>query len=233
MTGKTVDPEPLKVDEDVRLPVDPDAEVANLTTPHWDRVRKFMADADQELHDTPTLPSQETCLLRARLILEEALETIHALGACVQLRTRSDGWLDVDERNEEVRVEPSIIAPDLEAIADGCADLSVVNVGTLIACGIKDDALLREVDLNNLAKFKHICPKCGKDYSDLGNSSLEVLAAVQPMTTKRHEPGMWKCTECGTEWRSGYRRKDGKWVKPENHPSPDIEPILKVQGSKA
>ena len=43
--------------------------------------------------------------------------------------------------------------PNLVEIADGCADLSVVTIGTLSACGIADEMLLGVVDANNLAKF--------------------------------------------------------------------------------
>ncbi|KKM74950.1 hypothetical protein LCGC14_1395120 [marine sediment metagenome] len=218
MTGNAIDPEDAK-----------------RTTPHWDRVRKFMEESSQEVHDEPFMPSISTRLLRARLILEEALETVRALGFTPGLLGVTQGDPMGQPATTMLTISMSGLhleadrEPDLEDIADGCADLSVVNVGTLIACGIKDDALLREVDLNNLAKFKHVCPKCGKDYSDLGNASLEVLAAVQPMTTGRHEPGMWKCTECATEWQSGYRRDDGKWVKPENHKPPDIATVLETQ----
>jgi predicted HAD superfamily Cof-like phosphohydrolase len=45
--------------------------------------------------------------------------------------------------------------PDLVEIADGCADISVVTIGTLVACGIPDKGLLELVDDNNLNKFKY------------------------------------------------------------------------------
>jgi predicted HAD superfamily Cof-like phosphohydrolase len=38
-------------------------------------------------------------------------------------------------------------------VADGCADVSVVTIGTLSACGIADKPLLKEVDESNLRKF--------------------------------------------------------------------------------
>ena len=38
-------------------------------------------------------------------------------------------------------------------IVDGCADVSVVNIGCLLACGIADVPILEEVDQNNLSKF--------------------------------------------------------------------------------
>lgn len=203
---------------------------AKQTTGHWRNVREFMEKADQEIHGTPVLPSEETLVLRAQLILEEALETIHALGACVQVKVERQGWVDVDERLRGVRVEPSLFAPDLEAIADGCADLSVVNIGTLISCGIEDEELLRAVDQNNIRKFRHLCPKCGHEYK--GTAVDDAAIAFKPKEGKIAAPGMLKCVTCGIEWRSGYRREDGKWVKPEGHKPPDIKAILLAQGVK-
>lgn len=107
-------------------------------TPHQRRVEQFMAAAHQQLPILPVIPDAATRLLRARLILEEALETIYDLGCTV---TRH---MDVELRDSH---------SSLEAIADGCADLSVVTMGTLSACGLWDEPILRAIDLNNFAKF--------------------------------------------------------------------------------
>jgi predicted HAD superfamily Cof-like phosphohydrolase len=98
--------------------------------------------AGQALPALPVLPSLETRKLRANLIMEEALETIKGLGFAVVIKPQSNGW-DIQEAN----------APDLVEIVDGCADISVVTMGTLLACGIGDEELLKLVDENNLAKF--------------------------------------------------------------------------------
>lgn len=108
-----------------------------------------MLRARQECPLTPTMPDEKVRQLRARLILEEALETIKALGVKV-FTASSLGNVD----KAHVRFESSHEAPDLVEIADGCADISVVTIGTLIACGIQDVSLLEAVDQNNLEKFK-------------------------------------------------------------------------------
>lgn len=110
------------------------------TSPHYERVREFMRLAKQGTPDRIGLPDEATCLLRSRLIYEEAMETIHALGCSISPR----GEIVTDPRNSR---------PDLIGIVDGCADVSVVTIGTLIACGVPDGALLEMVDVNNLAKF--------------------------------------------------------------------------------
>lgn len=114
-------------------------------SPHQQRIEQFMVLADQAIPPSPLMPSEEVRLLRAKLIFEEAMETIAALGVTVQLAR-----LPVDNADCAFTADG---VPDLYAIADGCADLSVVAIGTLSACGIADEALLAEVDESNLRKF--------------------------------------------------------------------------------
>lgn len=145
-------------------------------TLHQLRVEAFMKKAEQELPATPRLPCAATRQFRASLILEETLETLEGLGFRVIVNGQEVRAKDVEFRPTD--------APDLILTVDGCADLSVVTVGTLSACGVADGDVLEAVDLNNLAKFG---------------------------------PG-------------SYRRADGKWMKPPNHPLPPILDILLDQG---
>lgn len=115
-----------------------------MKTIHQARVAKFMQLAGQELPTSPMIPDANTRLLRARLILEEAFETVRALGFQPMVERYK---IDADT----VELDP--IPPDLIQIADGCADISVVTVGTLLACGIQDEPLLAAVDRSNLEKF--------------------------------------------------------------------------------
>jgi predicted HAD superfamily Cof-like phosphohydrolase len=103
--------------------------------------------AGQEAPRTPTIPDDDTRLLRARLILEEALETVRALGVTVQDRKTGGVFTDDDL---EFEVTGSV---DLEGVVDGCADISVVTIGTLVAFGVDDEPILEEVDEANLRKF--------------------------------------------------------------------------------
>jgi len=118
-------------------------------TEHYSRVRQLMRKIPGQ--DTPeelTMPSLDTRKLRAKLIIEEALETVEALGVNIYV----DGDYEVPLRIDQMEFEKGN-EPDIMGIADGCADISVVTIGTLIACGIPDVELLRMVDENNLAKF--------------------------------------------------------------------------------
>lgn len=111
-------------------------------TDHQKRVEEFMKKAGQNIPDKPTLPNRETRFLRARLIYEEAMETIEALGFDIQIPLDSTKVEFVDNGQE-----------NLVKIIDGCLDTSVVVRGCMSACGVKDKELLEEVDNNNLAKF--------------------------------------------------------------------------------
>jgi len=119
----------------------------SLTTKHYDRVKEFMERAKQDCPDSVIIPSEEVRILRAKLILEEAFETVHAMGIEVYTEVFGDK-IDPNRlsfgKNGEV---------DLIEVADGCADIKVVTTGTLIAFGIKDVILQEEVDVSNLAKF--------------------------------------------------------------------------------
>jgi hypothetical protein len=57
---------------------------SRVKTPHQQLVEAFMAKAGQAVPDRPTADvDKEVRLLRAKLIFEEALETIEALGVCI------------------------------------------------------------------------------------------------------------------------------------------------------
>jgi len=145
------------------------------TTNHYARVRQLNAKIDPDSAPSEiTMPNAATRELRARLILEEAMETIDALGVSV-MNSKFNRNVTFSDLGLEATHEP-----DMVEIADGCADVSVVTIGTLVACGIPDRGLLELVDSNNLAKFG---------------------------------PG-------------GYRREDGKWIKPPDHKPPEIARYL-------
>ncbi len=118
-----------------------------MRTPHQQRVDEFMRLAGQELPTVPTEPSREVRELRARLILEEAMETIAALGVQVRILGEPHGVSSGDFALE------AICDMNLVEVVDGCCDTIVVATGTLSACGVSDDAVQRAVDESNLAKF--------------------------------------------------------------------------------
>lgn len=117
---------------------------------HESRVREFMRLAGQTIPTEPITPTEEVRRLRATLILEEALETIDALGFVVKVKSL---YSDCTIERDVVECIPHGDPPDLVEIADGCADTIVVSTGTLISCGVPLEPLLELVDASNLAKF--------------------------------------------------------------------------------
>lgn len=112
-----------------------------LTTDHYDRIKTFMKlVGSQHTPEEITEPSLEIRKLRAELILEEAFETIEALGFEV---CPTFGLLELDQQFNMIEV------------IDGCCDISVVAIGTLISCGVPDALFLKEVDENNISKIQH------------------------------------------------------------------------------
>ena len=116
---------------------------------HQIRVEEFMRLAAQTVPFKPVVPPRETRYLRAKIIFEEALETIAGLGFDVVIPRGSRTVMkDCYELSSDGHTPP-----DLIEIVDGCADLRVVTTGTLSACGVPDKLVQFEVDQNNLAKF--------------------------------------------------------------------------------
>lgn len=115
---------------------------------HQKRVAAFMRGAGQAVPDGVTVPDAETRRLRARLILEEALETItEGLGVLIK-HSGEFPRVAMEHLTFEVRYPFSF-----EETADGVADLSVVAGGTLAACGLPDTPFIEEVDASNLRKL--------------------------------------------------------------------------------
>jgi len=133
-----------------------------MKSEHQLNVEAFMLRAKQEVPIVPTMPNAEVRALRARLILEEAFETIKALGVCVEA-TLPDGDMIVDGNEVEFK-DLRLIAsddehrwpsfePNMIEVIDGVCDLSVVGIGTLSAMGCPDLPFIRAVDAANLRKF--------------------------------------------------------------------------------
>lgn len=121
------------------------------TTPHYDRVRAFMEKTrgpEDPIPSVPAIPRNRR--LRAAMILEEAIETVRALGFDF-LEVCHFGEPDLVVGKKRIKFY-DVFKPDLVELADGCADLSVVVIGTLIAAGIRDVPLLEEVDAANAKK---------------------------------------------------------------------------------
>ena len=113
----------------------------NLESPVWQSCARTAKWSGQEQVDVPGVGlSEDARMLRAKLIMEEAIETVTALG-CEVVRFYGD-------------VQVKIVGPmHLEQVIDGCCDLKYVTVGTLVALNIPDIPHDTAVCAANEAKF--------------------------------------------------------------------------------
>lgn len=116
----------------------------HLTAPH--------ASA-QTIGKPYTVPAPDARELCARLVLEEALETIAALGVRVE-------WSDGEYTQSLPKVDDCTFVAstpeeglDLLDIIDGACDTIYVAGGVLAACGVPDEPHLEEVCRANNDKF--------------------------------------------------------------------------------
>jgi len=124
-----------------------------MKTTHQKKIEKFMSLAGQETPVVPTEPDSDTKILRAKLIIEESLETIKALGVDITMPLLNGASASIIDCEKLLEYSVGRFPFDMVEVADGCADVSVVTTGCLSSCGISDKKLLSEVDNNNLKKF--------------------------------------------------------------------------------
>lgn len=96
-----------------------------------------------------TMPSWETRRLRSRLMIEEPLETVLALG----VRPMLGGVLLSKENFDAIEWHNAEHLFDMAEAIDGCLDTEYVSVGTLMALGVPDVYHRQIVSAANLAKF--------------------------------------------------------------------------------
>ena len=116
-----------------------------------EQVARFNQAIDTPRRDTPGLPSENVRRLRARLILEEALEVVAALGFGVLIKTR---FSDVEICNLDAISFIDSFHPDMVKIVDGLCDLNYVSYGTADAIGVDLQPFFAEVHDSNMRKLE-------------------------------------------------------------------------------
>ena len=124
------------------------------------QVIEFMTLFHQHVLDQPIIPSLEVRRLRAKLILEEAIETVEALGfdvlVCLEVRQGRTQGTEVGTIGTDM--DGVFLLPNgkenIIKIADGLADLHYVGYcGTAAACGIDMEPVFAEVHRSNMSKM--------------------------------------------------------------------------------
>lgn len=109
-------------------------------------------DARQRIPGAYGIPDEDIRRLRAKLILEEAIETVHGLGFDLVVETKGLPPVIIPDHTHFVLARNDA-GPDLEKIIDGCCDTVYVCIGALCSCGAPDLPHLIEVCGANNSKF--------------------------------------------------------------------------------
>jgi len=116
-------------------------------------VRDFNIAIITDRRETPGIPSAETRLLRARLILEETLEVVNALGFdmyCGPTRLSMPN-VTISPYHDLNPTKP--IEPNLTEVIDGLCDIKYVVDGTADALGVDLEPFFEEVHYTNMQKL--------------------------------------------------------------------------------
>ena len=196
------------------------------------QVKDWMTAFGQETPEKPKIPSLEVRKLRAKLILEECLETIRGLGLQSIMVDDMDGQkYPIDIGLQSISFEETPQTLNLKEIADGCEDLKVVTEGTLVACGLIEDVtgpgcsdpLFDEVMRSNWTKLwtaKEIGRYTGEgeEFDPSGIIATDIYEAengirIYCMNHKSDRPFLVK-------------DKDGKVIKSPSYSPANLQPII-------
>jgi len=159
------------------------------------------------LQDTPKrvfIPGKDVLVLRAKLMLEEVLETIAGLGVTVRL---ADGTEICKAANFQMIADKSV---NIYEVVDGLADLDYVGpCGTAVAFGVDLGPIFMEVHRSNMTK-------CWTD---------EEVASLQ----RDFKGKIWEAPNPtdGRKWV--VLNEDGKYIKSPSYSPADIKTVLSYQ----
>lgn len=153
-----------------------------------------------------------------------AVEGKAAFAAALKLRELSSTATGLGARLMLEELGETLVAAsrgDVEAYADGLADLLYVVLWNAVAHGVPIDAVFAEVHRANMAKAP-VCTKCN-------GSGREVLklSAVASFFNGNNEEADVACDMCAGKGRVVTRDAGGKVVKPAGWTPPDIAGVLR------
>jgi predicted HAD superfamily Cof-like phosphohydrolase len=178
----------------------------------------LMKQFNQEVKGSPELPDPETCLLRARLVFEEAIEFVKGCGCTVTITAAgSNGEAGTAVINDIGVVLDPAGTPDFAEYVDGCIDQLVVTYGALNAAGVKAQPAWDEVQRSNMSKAWPHCSVCDAVLERGAGPEL-----VHPQDANAHH-GDWKPI------LKIHKRPDGKVIKAPTYSPADLKRVINEQ----
>lgn len=178
------------------------------------QVKEFMQGFSQNCPDKPVQLDEETAKLRAKLILEEAFETItKGLGLEIAITASDPDFVYINDGNlNYIGVSfTKVKEVDLVELCDGLADLAYVGeFGTAVAVGVDLEPIQDEVHRSNMGKFWSTEEIQGMNEEEIANYTVIDVGNGNYIV----------------------KRADGKIIKSPSFTSPKIAEIIQAQLDK-
>lgn len=149
---------------------------------HFRRVQLMMAGFGQETPDYLWCPPPRIWVSRIAMLMEEVLELAEAVG--VNIETPQTAALT----KAQLTITPisgfALTGPKLPSVLDAIADISVVNTGNFVVCGVPDELILEVVDHNNLTKVSngHLNEETGKFEKAANHPPPDIAGTLRLLT---------------------------------------------------
>lgn len=115
------------------------------------QVKQFMEAARQSMADSPSVPTRDIRVLRARLLFEEILEFVEASGLEIEVQSGYGQTFRLNKDTVYSCVDSGSV--NVVEIADSLADIGYVSYGAALAYGIDMEPIENAVHENNMTKF--------------------------------------------------------------------------------
>jgi predicted HAD superfamily Cof-like phosphohydrolase len=179
------------------MSIDKDGVGASRSYPLQEQVIEFHRVFDHPIAESPTVPPDERVRLRARLILEECLETIEALFDA-NSRFVTVSMVEVDAASYlrgarealNVLINQATVHVRLESFADGLADVDYVVEGSRIEFGLEGGGIAREVHRSNMAKKGGGTRADGKSEKPPGWTPPDIAGVIRKQKDEPLEYGL-------------------------------------------
>lgn len=121
-----------------------------MSNENLEKVKLFHVATNSPVLPRPNIPPYDRIRLRAKLIIEEALECVGALLGHDEQQTKA--FVALNCQAIDMELDPK---PDLKKVAKELADLEYVTHGTSLELGLPSQSVFDATHENNMLKVKN------------------------------------------------------------------------------